>query len=482
MDDGAGVTDEGQGHMDEGRDDVVFTLGSSRKVRMRDSEAELTRLWETASDEARTRGAAGIMRLRELNLVIYAAGEAMADLVSGVISRLSQRHPARAIVLLHLSDTAPAPDAGSSAARAPGGVANTAPGAPTVGASGAAADAAVGSVASAPTPAPTPSPPALPLEAWVTAACYQTHDDGRHVCWEQVTVPARGEAAGGLHAAAMSLLVPDLPTVFWWPGQPEFESHTFRRLGEASDVVVIDSAAFPDPIAGLSAVARVAYDGSRNYSLADLNWSRLTPWRDMTAEFFDDSVRRTWLSRISRVEIEYGGADPDPGTAGYVGHPVGRALLFAGWLSSRLGWVVAGEWQDTEGGDVEVRLQQRRAGTVMAGFSNAPEVTVVMRRRDDRCGPLSGLVGVTLQIRPEADGLPITTLSVVQAEDGCVSSACVMQEGEDVLIRTFDITPLPEDLLLAEELDYLGADPQFEESLLAAASLAALRGSDRFRT
>lgn len=462
----ADMTDEGQDGMDEGQDDVIFTLGSSRKVRMRDSEAELTRLWEAASDEARARGAGGIMRLRELNLVIYAAGEAMADLVSGVISRLSQRHPARAIVLLRLPDDPAATATPASA----GGASDAAPGAPTGSGLGAAADA---------TAAPATS--AVPLEAWVTAACYQTRDDGRHVCWEQVTVPARGEAAGGLHAAAMSLLVPDLPTVFWWPGEPEFESHTFRRLGEVSDVVVIDSAGFPDPIAGLSVVALIACDGSRNYSLADLNWSRLTPWRDMTAEFFDDPVRRGCLSRIGRVEIAYGGADPDPGTAGYVGRPAGRALLFAGWLSSRLGWVAAGEWEDMEGG-VEVQLQQRRSSATTADLADPPEVTLVLRRREDRCGPLGGLVGVTLEIRPEVEGLPNTILSVVQAEDGCVSSACVMEGGEDVLIRTFDITPLPEDLLLAEELDYLGADPQFEESLLAAASLAALRGSDRFRT
>ena len=91
----AGGTDVGDeaGVDEQGQDGVVFTLGSSRKVRMRDSEAELTRLWETAGDEARARGTGGIMRLRELNLVIYATGEDTADLVSSVIPRLTQRHP-----------------------------------------------------------------------------------------------------------------------------------------------------------------------------------------------------------------------------------------------------------------------------------------------------------------------------------------------------------------------------------------------------
>ena len=115
MDDEAGVDDEAQ-------DGVVFTLGSSRKVRMRDSEAELTRLWETAGDEARAQGSGGIMRLRELNLVIYATGEDTADLVSSVIPRLTQRHPARAIVLLELPERPGPPPVRAGGRGRPAGV------------------------------------------------------------------------------------------------------------------------------------------------------------------------------------------------------------------------------------------------------------------------------------------------------------------------------------------------------------------------
>jgi glucose-6-phosphate dehydrogenase assembly protein OpcA len=448
--DEAGVDEQGQ-------DGVVFTLGSSRKVRMRDSEAELTRLWETAGDEARARGTGGIMRLRELNLVIYATGEDTADLVSSVIPRLTQRHPARAIVLLELPDSGSEPGAGA------GPAAEVTPLGSTAG--------------SAPNEHPTPEPA---LDAWVTAACYLTHDGGRHVCWEQVTVPARGEAARLLHAAAMSLLVPDLPTVFWWPGEPDFESHAFRRLGEVSDMVIIDSTGFRDPISGLGSVARVVYDGSRNFGLADLNWSRLTPWRDMTAEFFDDPIRLPWLSRIRRVEVSYGAEGPGSGSDHHLGSPAGRALLFVGWLAARLGWAAAGEWEET-GDGVGVRLRPRTPGANADVSGETPDVLVVLRRGQDPCGPLGGLVGVTLEIDADVKGAPGALLSVVHSPDGCVCAVRVSEGGSDVLIRTFDVTPLPEDQLLADELDYPGPDPVFEESLLAAASLAALNGSDWFR-
>ena len=459
MNDEAAVDAE-DGVVDDAQDSVVFTLGSSRKVRMRDSEAELTRLWETAGDEASAQGSGGIMRLRELNLVIYAAGEETADLVSSVIPRLSQRHPARAIVLLEL------PDTGSTAAVGAGDEPAAEATPPTPAAGGASGE---------------PSTPEPALDSWVTAACYLTRDGGRHVCWEQVTVPARGEAARHLHAAAMSLLVPDLPTIFWWPGEPDFDSHTFRRLGEVADTVVIDSTGFSDPVSALGSVARVVYDGSRNFGLADLNWSRLTPWRDMTAEFFDDPVRLSWLSRVRRVEVSFGAEDADVGQGHHMGSPAGRALLFVGWLAARLGWATAGEWEEN-GDGVGVRLRPRTPGGGGGDdLVQARDVLVVLRRDRDPCGPLGGLAGVTLEIRPESEGTPGALLSIVHAPEGCVCVARVSEGGSEVLIRTFDVTPLLEDQLLADELDFPGTDPVFEESLLAAASLAALKGSDWFR-
>lgn len=88
---------------------------------------------------------------------------------------------------------------------------------------------------------------------------------------------------------------------------------------------------------------------------------------------------------------------------------------------------------------------------------------------------------MTLEIHPEGEGSPGALLSVVHSPEGSACAVRVSEGGTDVLIRTFDVTPLPEDQLLADELDYPGPDPVFEESLMAAASLAALNGSDWFR-
>ena len=80
--------------------ELEYTMGSSRRISLRDAEDELNDLWEVASREARREGQEGVLRLREFNLVVYAEGDAIAERVSQVIARLAQRHPARAIILL----------------------------------------------------------------------------------------------------------------------------------------------------------------------------------------------------------------------------------------------------------------------------------------------------------------------------------------------------------------------------------------------
>ena len=80
-------------------------------------EEELGSLWEQTDEEARARGQAGIVRVRGLNLVVYAQGEDVADRVSDVIAKVAQCRPARVVVLLEegcgVAGGAPSTRAGS---------------------------------------------------------------------------------------------------------------------------------------------------------------------------------------------------------------------------------------------------------------------------------------------------------------------------------------------------------------------------------
>jgi glucose-6-phosphate dehydrogenase assembly protein OpcA len=73
------------------------------------------------------------------------------------------------------------------------------------------------------------------------------------------------------------------------------------------------------------ALARAAELSDYAY-VVDLAWLRSTPWRERVAAAFDPPAVRGALSGISSVTVRYREDS------------LAAALLFCGWLSSRLGW------------------------------------------------------------------------------------------------------------------------------------------------
>ena len=73
--------------------------------------------------------------------------------------------------------------------------------------------------------------------------------------------------------------------------------------------------------------------------ISDMNWGRITTWREMIAGFFDVPAQRPYLDEIGHVNIQYAiTPGPREGRHG----PVNRtqALLMAGWLAwGKLLWL-----------------------------------------------------------------------------------------------------------------------------------------------
>ncbi|MFE9190843.1 glucose-6-phosphate dehydrogenase assembly protein OpcA [Micromonospora sp. NPDC007208] len=118
-----------------------------------------------------------------------------------------------------------------------------------------------------------------------------------------------------LHAESvvMPLLVPDVPVVTWWHGEPPAEIAT-DFLGVVADRRITDSAQAADPVEALRQRARDYAPGD-----TDLAWTRITPWRTLVAGAFD-----TTSAQVTEATIVAPRTDP-------------TAALMAGWLSSRLG-------------------------------------------------------------------------------------------------------------------------------------------------
>ncbi|MEV0429092.1 glucose-6-phosphate dehydrogenase assembly protein OpcA [Micromonospora sp. NPDC049836] len=130
---------------------------------------------------------------------------------------------------------------------------------------------------------------------------------------EAVVMRMYGRLALHAESVVMPLLVPDVPVVTWWHGEPPQEIAT-DFLGVVADRRITDAAQAADPIAALRQRAADYAPGD-----TDLAWTRITPWRTLVAGAFD-----TAQARIIEATVVAPRSDP-------------TAALMRGWLTARLG-------------------------------------------------------------------------------------------------------------------------------------------------
>ena len=103
----------------------------------------------------------------------------------------------------------------------------------------------------------------------------------------------------------------------------------------------------------------------RRPAVMDLDWPRLAPWLELTAQLFDPPACRSLLTRLTALEIVVAGPAPERPGAGW---------LWIGWLASRLGWQFDGEAPSRKerrltgpAGAVTARVRVEAAPDVEAG-------------------------------------------------------------------------------------------------------------------
>ena len=362
-------------------------------------ERELMRLRRAATAHAREQGHT-VARASVLNLVVYADREIHAMRAAASTGRLSRRHPSRVIVVL--------------GDRTREGV-----------------DASVELHCHVPRP-----------------------DESAEVYFEQILARVRGDADERVASVVIPLLVPDLPTFLWWTGTPPSDARRFDDLVALADRLIVDSADFARPDVTLKVVSDIARTTSgRRFGLTDLNWTRLTPWRELIAAFFDVAAWRPSLDSIVGVRVGFG-VDMD----GRDIHP-SQALLLIGWLASRLGWRA-----------VET-LAPSEAGGLFFNMADANDRPVLMRVRPrfERGLDAGDVSGVRIQAR---EGGALYEFVLKREPDPRHLAATVIVDGE---LRSRRVVPLPDpgiEELLREELSIVGSDRVFEDALHALVSLA----------
>ena len=164
------------------------------------------------------------------------------------------------------------------------------------------------------------SPRRTTLDATATIAVPSETQAGVHAPMRETVVLELGpQHLRHLETIVDPLVVTDVPTVVWSPhGHPE----ALDALLGLAQVVLVDSVDEPEPG---DAVTRVCELMARCY-VVDLAWLRTTPWRERIAATFDPDKLRGDLRLFSAVTVRH---HPDSPIA---------AMLFVGWLASRLDW------------------------------------------------------------------------------------------------------------------------------------------------
>jgi glucose-6-phosphate dehydrogenase assembly protein OpcA len=158
------------------------------------------------------------------------------------------------------------------------------------------------------------------LDAWATIGTEDAPASGEIAVGRERVELLMGERhLAKLDAIVDPLVVSDLATMVWAPHGHGDAVDTLRRLAQ---VVLIDSLEAPDMHSALDRAESLAKD----MYVVDLAWLRSTPWRERVAAAFDSPRRRPELRAISGVTVRHREDS------------LASALLFCGWLGSRLGW------------------------------------------------------------------------------------------------------------------------------------------------
>ncbi len=242
-------------------------------------ERELARLWQSAAMPDR-RHELALSRTSVLTLFVYAPDTSRAETARDLISRLSMHHPSRVVLLVATRKE-------------------------------------------------------RLDEPQVSIQCNLGIAERYAPCYEQITITLPSDGLELLPSLLIPLALPDLPAFLWWLGPLPCHDRRFVAVARTVDRLIFDSLESHHPIADIIATRRLVQQVTRSTAVSDLNWGRLGPWLETTARMFEIPHCRWALEAITRVDLRYGylpqHSTPNPT----------QALLYLGWMASRLGWRLA---------------------------------------------------------------------------------------------------------------------------------------------
>ena len=229
---------------------------------------ELANLWVDLAKEDSAKSTNGVIRACSMTLLIASATEEDAEEAAGTSAELLREHPGRAISLRFQ---------------------------------------------------PTGQDV---LESRVFARCWMPYGQRQQLCSEQIEISASLDRLADVYAAVLGITVPDLPVVLWTKTASLLFRPEFEEMLRLARTVVVDTSQLQDTRATLARINELFHQGWR---MKDLNWARLTIWREAIAQIFEQDSWKELIRLIDDVTISHRGTAIST-----------DACYMAAWLAARL--------------------------------------------------------------------------------------------------------------------------------------------------
>lgn len=232
----------------------------------------LSKLWTSLGEEEKHQGKPTVLRACAMTLIVATDEKDEGYFASQTISELMREHPSRGIVLAVSDEGAPEP------------------------------------------------------EARVVAQCWKPFGKAQQICCEQIEIKAHSESWPDIGPILLGLIAADLPVVFWCRHQGALSSTAtgaqkrgFQTVMDLSSKTIVDTCGL-DAASALSQISQWLEQG---HVIADLEWTRLTRWREPLGHIFDNTARDNRFSSFHTIEIAH---SEEKASA--------SAVYAAGWLSA----------------------------------------------------------------------------------------------------------------------------------------------------
>ena len=140
------------------------------------------------------------------------------------------------------------------------------------------------------------------VEAWVSAHCH-VRAGNKQICSEQLSFLLEGPCTSLLPNIVFSHLDSDLPFYLWWQG--ELHDPMDPQLWAWVDRLLYDSHDWKNFDAQLKLVETAQEEAKQRIVLCDLNWTRLDKMRLAIAQFFDHPASHYHFDEIESVGITF---------------------------------------------------------------------------------------------------------------------------------------------------------------------------------